>query len=142
MPASPIYSPSAYSVSRAVAYADTDGSALLVSASNPLPVSVGATASVTPLAGNTSVSAVFGPYVPVIGRTTILTLDGVWAGSVKLLRSTDGGATKLPLTIAGAAWGQFSTNCCEPVWDESDMAARLYLDVALTSGSVTYRLAQ
>jgi hypothetical protein len=61
---------------------------------------------------------------------------------VRLLRSTDGGATKLPVTVAGDTWAQFTANCCEPVWDESEASARLYLDIALTSGTITYRIAQ
>ena len=63
-------------------------------------------------------------------------------GTVKVVRSTDGGATKLALAIGGSLWAQFTGNCCEAVWDESDAAARLYLDIALMSGSVSYRLAQ
>jgi hypothetical protein len=72
----------------------------------------------------------------------MLQLSGTWTGTVKLLRSSDGGTTKLPLTLAGAAWGQFTANCCEPVWEESETAATLWLDVALTSGTLAYRLAQ
>ena len=72
----------------------------------------------------------------------MLSLSGTWAGTIKLIRSTDGGATKLPLTINGTAWAQFTTNCCEAVWDESDAIARFYLDITLTSGTDAYRLAQ
>jgi hypothetical protein len=72
----------------------------------------------------------------------IVSLQGAWAGTVKVVRSTDNGTTKLPLTVAGGAWGEFAGNCCEAVWDESEPAAKLYLDIALASGSVTYRLAQ
>lgn len=61
---------------------------------------------------------------------------------MKVLRSTDGGTTKLPLTIGGSAWGQFTGNCCEAIWEESEAAARLYRDIALTSGTVNYRLGQ
>ena len=53
-----------------------------------------------------------------------------------------GGTTKLPLTIIGTAWAQFTTNCCEVLWEESDSNARFYLDVALTSRTLAYRLAQ
>ena len=143
MPSPPIQSPSAYSVSRAVAFADVDGSAVLVSATSPLPVTAMASSgSPTPLAGTAATSSVQGPFTPAVGRPVILSLQGTWAGTVKVLRSTDDGTTKLPLTVAGSVWGQFAANCCEAVWDESDPAARLYLDITLTSGSVTYRLAQ
>ena len=72
----------------------------------------------------------------------MLALSGSWSGTVKVLRSTDGGATKLPLTIAGASWGQFTANCCEAIWEESEAAARLYLDITLIAGSASYRLGQ
>lgn len=140
MPVS-ILSPSGYATTRAVAFADTDGSALLASAASPLPVTLG-TAPTTPLTGTATVSAVVGPYQPAIGRESILTLSGSWTGTLRVLRSTDGGTTKLPLTVAGSPWAQFTGNCCEPVWDETEAVARLYLDIALTSGSLTYRIAQ
>ena len=143
MPSPPIQSPSAYSVSRAVAFADVDGSALLVSLTTPLPVTaMASTSSPTALAGTASASGVQGPFVPAIGRAAILSLQGTWTGTVKVLRSTDNGTTKLSLTVAGSAWGQFTGNCCEAVWDESDATAKLYLDIVLSAGSVTYRLAQ
>lgn len=72
----------------------------------------------------------------------MLALSGTWTGTVKLLRSTDGGATKLPLTAAGLAWGVFNANCCEPVWEEAIVGAALYLDATLSSGTLTYRVAQ
>lgn len=142
MPSPPIQSPSAYSVSRAVAFADVDGSALLVSANNPLPITATAAAQTTPLAGTASATGEAGPYAPAIDRPVILSLQGTWTGTVKVMRSTDGGTSKLPLTVAGMTWGQFSANCCEAIWEESESAARLYLDITLSSGSVTYRLAQ
>jgi hypothetical protein len=143
MPSPPIQSPSAYSVSRAVAFADVDGSAMLVSATTPLPVTAMASSgSPTPLAGTASASGVQGPFLPAIGRPVMLSLQGSWSGTAQVLRSTDNGTTKLPLTIAGSAWGVFTSNCCEPIWEESEAVARLYLDIALASGNVTYRLAQ
>ena len=63
-------------------------------------------------------------------------LTGTWTGALKVVRSVDGGTTKQPLTINGNAWGQFSANCCEAVWDERKSVARFYLDITLTSGSV------
>lgn len=143
MPTPPIQTPSAYVASRAAAYADIDGTAILVSTANPLPVSVGqAAAAATPLAGSTAITGVLGPYAPATGRAVILTLSGTWTGSVKLTRSADGGTTKLPITVGGQPWAQFTTNCCEAVWEESESAARLYLDVTLASGTLNYRIAQ
>lgn len=137
----PIQSPSGYAATRAMVFADVDGSALVVSAATPLPVAAAAAAT-TPLADSAATSAVLGPYQPALDRDVVVALAGIWAGTVRVLRSTDGGVTKMPLTAGGGAWGQFTANCCEPVWSESESAARLYLDVALTSGSLAYRLAQ
>lgn len=137
----PIQNPVGYAVTRAVAYADVDGSMIQVAAASPLPVAFGAAAT-TPLAGNASTSTVVGPYQPALGRAVMLVLTGTWTGTVAVTRSTDGGATRQPLTVNGAAWGQFTGNVCEAVWEESESAARLYLDITLASGSVSYRLAQ
>ena len=141
----PIQNPTGYAIPRAIAYADTDGSMLQVSNALPLPVAVtsgGGVIATTPLAGTASTTSVVGPYQPAIGRAVMLLLTGTWTGTVKVLRSIDGGTTKQPLTINGNVWGQFTVNCCEAVWDDSESAARFYLDIALTSGSVTYRVAQ
>lgn len=124
---------------------------------NPLPVKLlcwsGSTwtpcpnlgaATPTPLAGvdTTAGAQDFGPFTPQLGRAIWLTLSGTWSGTTQVLRSTDGGTTRLPLTIAGGAWGSFTANCNEPVTEESDAAATYYLRITLTSGSATYRMAQ
>ena len=141
----PIQNPTGYAIPRAVAYADVDGSMLQVSSAAPLPVAVLSTSGVaatTPLVGTATTTSVVGPYQPAIGRAVMLLLTGTWTGTVKVVRSVDGGTTKQPLTINGSTWGQFTTNCCEAVWDESENAARFFLDITLASGSVTYRVAQ
>ena len=141
----PIQNLTGYAIPRAVAYADVEGSMLQVSSAAPLPVAVlsgGGTTATTPLVGTASTTSVVGPYQPAIGRAVMLLLTGTWSGTVKLVRSVDGGTTKQPLTINGSTWGQFTTNCCEAVWDESESAARFFLDITLASGSVTYRVAQ
>ena len=61
---------------------------------------------------------------------------------VRLLRSADDGATTHPLTVGGTAWGAFSANACEPVWEESEDGAALYLELTPTSGAIAYRLSQ
>lgn len=144
MPNSPIQSPASFVPSRATAFSDVDGTALLVSSTNPLPVTMSAVSgtATTPLAGTTTTTGVLGPYQPAIGKPVVLTLSGSWTGTVKVTRSVDGGTTRLPLTAAGAAWAQFGANCCEAVWEETDSAARLYIDVTLASGTVNYRMAQ
>lgn len=137
----PIQNPAPFVPSKAVAFADAEGNSITVSSATPLPVNVQPAAG-APLAGTTAASAQPGPFQPVQGRAIMLALSGTWSGTVKVLRSTDGGATRLALTIGGSAWGQFTGNCCEAVWEESETAARLYLDIVLTSGTLTYRLGQ
>lgn len=126
---------------QAVAYTAADGTAQLVGAAAPLPVST-QPVSTGALTGNATVNCVAGPFLPVVGRGVILTLTGTWAGSVQVERSVDGGATRVPLTAGGNLWALFSGNCCEAVWDESEAVAQLYLRIQLTSGAVGYRLAQ
>ncbi len=137
----PIQNPAGYALSRAVGYVDIDGTMLQVSSAVPLPVTLG-TVPTTALSGSTSVTGVVGPYQPALGRPVMLILNGTWSGIVKVTRSVDGGATRQPVTVAGNSWAQFTGNCCEPVWDESEAAARLYLDITLVSGTLAYRLAQ
>lgn len=151
MPATPIIATANYITGEAVAYANPDGTAQLVSTTAPLPVNVSNTGpllvSVSPptttaLSASATTTGVVGPFQPVLGRAVVLTLAGTWTGTVKVVRSTDGGATRQPLTAAGATWAQFTGNCCEPVWEESDATAWLYLDITVASGTVNYRLSQ
>ncbi|MEE2917229.1 MAG: hypothetical protein VYB32_09185 [Pseudomonadota bacterium] len=95
-----------------------------------------------PLAGAAAASTSAGPFVPQLSRAIWLTLTGVWAGTVRVLRSTDGGATKVPLTLAGQPWATFTANAAEAIAEETVASATYYLDIALTSGAVTYRLEQ
>ena len=143
MSSTPIINPGGYTPARALVYADTDGSAVQVSSAAPLPVSLGRTAPApAALSGTLAASGSVGPFTPVAGKPVILALSGTWSGSVRLLRSTDGGTTRLPLTMAGAAWAQYSANCCEPVWEEYEAGAQLYLSGTVTSGSIAYRVSQ
>lgn len=118
----PIQDPAPYVPSRAIAFAANDGTATVVGANAPLPVNTLPPAP-SVIAGTTAVSALVGPFDPVYGRAVVLALSGTWTGTVKLQRSTDGGTTRLPVTMMGAAWGQFTANCCEPVWEEADESA-------------------
>ena len=72
----------------------------------------------------------------------MLTLAGPWTGTVKLLRSVEGGTTKLPLTAASLPYASYTGNVCEPVWEESEAAAVFFLDVTLNSGTLNYRMGQ
>ena len=140
MPQSQIVSPARYISLGAMAFADTDSSAIAVSHATPLPVSL-AGSSASPLAGTASLSTVAGPFQPSPGATVVLALSGTWTGTVAVTRSIDGGVTRLPLTLFGSPTASFQGNCCEPVWEEADPAATLHLDITLASGSVTYRIA-
>ena len=132
-----------------VTVANTSASPVVVSggvainntSASPVPVNTQAAAP-TPLSGTATSSVTAGPFTPVIGRGVMLTLTGTWVGSVQLMRSSNGGASSQPITMGGASWGLYSTNCCEPVWDESEAGAQLYLLITLTSGSISYRIAQ
>lgn len=142
MPSSPLKTPAGYVPQMAVAFANAAGDADIVSAANPIPVQEQPFAAAAPLTGTLATSGTVGPFQPRPGRAVVLTLSGTWAGTARLLRSVDGGSTKLPVTANGLAYGVFTANACEPVWEESESAALLYLDVALTSGSLAYRMGQ
>jgi len=142
MPSSPLKSPAGYVPQMAISFANFSGDADMVSAGNPLPTTDQPFAAAAPLVGTMNASGQAGPFTPRAGRAVVLTLSGTWTGTVKLLRSVDGGATKFPLTALGMPYGVYSANVCEPVWEESEAAALLYLDATLSAGSVNYRLGQ
>lgn len=138
----PVAAPATYAPLNAIGFADAESALAPVSAERPLPVCTTTIPAPAPLAATTAVTATAGPFVPSSDRPVVLTLSGTWTGTVRVLRSIDGGATRLPLTAAGQPWGIFTANCCEPVWQESASDAALYLDIALASGSLSYRVAQ
>lgn len=136
--------PAGYITGQAIAYATAADHAVLVSAATPLPVtSTRGAATSTMLAGTTAASVAIGPFVPELGRPVWLTLSGSWAGSVQLLRSIDGGTTKLPITWPdGSARGTYTGNLNAAVVEESCSGATWYLAVTLSSGTLSYRMAQ
>jgi hypothetical protein len=140
----PITTPAGYHPSFALAFADEDGNGVVIDHDNPLPVAISAAAppTSTPLAGSTSASGMLGPFAPVAERAIWLSLSGSWTGTVTLKRSVDGGTTRHPLTAGGEPWATFTANACEPVAEDGENGAAYYLDVALASGTITYRLAQ
>lgn len=127
----------------AMAYTADGGEAVAIDVAHPLPITtrLGVAAS-TPLAGSASASTVAGPFTPDKARPIWLTLSGIWSGSVTVQRSTDGGATKLPLTIAGQSWGVFAGNANEVVAEETVEGATYHLAITIASGSLSYRVAQ
>lgn len=138
----PVSVPAGFAPVTAIGFAQADSTFAQVSAASPLPVFFARTEIAAALSGTTSTSLIAGPFAPVRDRPVILALSGTWSGSVKVLRSTDNGSTKLPLTVGGTPWAMFSSNCCEAVWEEGADGAQLFLDVTLSSGALTYRLEQ
>ena len=121
---------------------DGAGNLALINENRPLPVTAVAALAPAALEGDTSADAIAGPFIPAAGLPVICTLSGDWQGTVQLMRSADGGATLHPTTVAGSVWGSFNANACEPVWEESEAGAQLFLDCRIESGTLTYRLAQ
>ena len=95
------------------------------------------------LAGTATVSGALGPFTPELGRPIWVTLSGVWAGTVQLLRSTDGGATKLPITYPdGSARASWTGAVNAPVAEETCAGATYFLQFTRTSGTLTYEVRQ
>lgn len=141
--AHPVTTPAGAVPAFALAFAGADGNAATVSATSPLPVTAAPQpATSTPLAGTAGGVGSAGPFLPQLGRPIWLILSGSWSGSVGLLRSVDGGATRLPLTVAGQPWGSFSANGQEPVVEESSGEASYWLAFQIQSGTVSYRVSQ
>lgn len=138
----PIQTPAGFAPAFALGYADESGHLVVAKPSAPLPVSAGDRPRPSPLEGSTAVSALVGPFTPVPGITVMLELSGSWTGAVQLQRSSDGGTTLRDVTMGGAQWGYYSGNACEPVWEESDPNAQLYLSVTIGSGNLDYRVSQ
>lgn len=140
MPASPLHNPARFVPVYGVGFAAQSGSIDAVSTSSPLPVALTAADAAAPTAGTVTGDTVAGPFAPTLGTPVVLVLAGEWSGAVRVTRSTDGGATRRPLTAGGGAWARFTANACEPVWEEGDPQAQLYLDITLTAGALDYRL--
>lgn len=139
----PVAVPAGYLTGQAIAYTTPIDRAVLVSTATPLPVTATPVpAASVPLAGTTNTSAVLGPFTPQLARPIWLTLSGAWTGAVQLQRTTDGGATRQLLTAAGQPYGSYTANANEAVVEESCAGATYYLAVTLTSGTLTYRVAQ
>lgn len=137
----PVTAPALYAPLSAIGFAEPDSTLAAVAADRPLPVNPVSIPAPAPLAGTASESTLAGPFSPTSPRPLVLTLSGSWSGTVRLLRSTDQGATRAPLTAGGLPWGEFTANCCEPVWEET-AGATFYLDITLSAGVLRYQVAQ
>lgn len=151
MPTQPIKTPAGYAPAFALGFSGPEGELEIVETAKPLPVALasGDPLSVvlqfapppSPLEATSAASVLVGPFAPVAGRPVVLSLGGTWEGSVQLMRSIDGGALH-PVTLGGFAWGHYTGNACEPVWEEHEEGAQLHLDISLATGQISYRLAQ
>ena len=141
----PITAPAGYAPAFALGYADPAGDLSLVAQTAPLPVQIMNTqqsdAPPPALEGTAGGLVLAGPFRPAPGVPVVLTLWGEWEGSVQLERKVAAGP-RLPITVAGSPWARFAANACEPVWVESEQEADLYLGIAITSGTLNYRIAQ
>jgi hypothetical protein len=123
------------------------GNATLTTLSAPFTA-----ATSTPLTAAISDTAThaLGPFTPQLSRQIWLTLNATAAasGTAQLLRSNDGGTTRIGITQSGniAASYQFSgvTGAIvnEPILAETDATAVYFLMITLTAGSITVRIAQ
>lgn len=138
----PIAPPATYVAPFAAGYADENGNCALVSQNSPLPTASTRRPAPAALSGETALSMLAGPFRPAFDRPVHLLLDGEWSGEVIMRRSTDGGVTHHALTAGGLPWGRYSANANEVVWQEGEDGAALYLDIALTSGIIAYRVSQ
>ncbi|GAA0452020.1 MULTISPECIES: hypothetical protein [Sphingomonas] len=139
----PIDVPAPFVPAVGLSFGQPGADAVFVDAANPMPVRLArAPAAAIPLAGTASASGRVGPFVPELDRPIHLTLSGSWSGTVRVLRSVDGGTTLDPLTLAGEPWAVFTTNANEPVAEESVSGTSYYVEFSLLSGAVTYRVAQ
>jgi hypothetical protein len=99
--------------------------------------------SVVPITGTADGSSSSNVLVPDVGYYIYVTLTGTWTGTVQVERSTDNGVTWLPITThEGSAAGKFTGNADEDVLLVADSQSRYHLKFDITSGSVSYRLAQ
>lgn len=141
-PQTPIQLPAGFAPAFALGYSDENGDFVLAKASAPFPVTTGDRARPAPLEGSASASTLAGPFTPVSGISVMLELTGTWTGSVQLQRSSNNGATLQDVTLAGSQWDNYAANVCEPVWDESEPGAELYLAITIDSGTLNYRVSQ
>ena len=121
---------------------DKDGNP--IDASNPVAMRAAplAAATSTPLTGTSTGAQMVGPFVPVLGRPITVALSAAaWpGGTAQLLRSTDGGTTRLPLTPAGVVLGTYTRQGVDQPWLETEAGATFYL--SLPNAGIGYRVSQ
>jgi hypothetical protein len=131
----------------ATAANQTLGNAALSTLASPF---IAATSAPLTATVSDTVAHVLGPMTPQLARQIWVTLNATVqaSGTVQLLRSTDGGTTKLAITRDSVAIGSFAFSATtgaivnEPVQIETDASASYYLAITLTAGTVAVRVAQ
>ena len=138
----PLQTPGGFAPAVAIGLDDGSGNLALVADARPMPVCLAPLTLPAPLEGEATGDLIAGPFAPTSHGAIYCTLAGDWQGSVRIRRSTDDGATLHDLSLAGGPWGIFNGNACEPVWEEGEAGATLWLDCTIASGTLSYRLAQ
>ncbi|WP_226699526.1 hypothetical protein [Qipengyuania gaetbuli] len=138
----PLQAPGGFAPLGAVGIDDGTGHLATVSRASPLPVTTVAGSTSDPLEGAITATGLAGPFHPSSLDPVYCTLAGEFTGTVRVMRSLDGGETLHPLTAGGLRWAEFAGPACEPVWIESEQGASLWLDCTLSSGTLEYRLSQ
>ena len=136
--------PAGYVGIEAIGFGAVGAEMTAVTPASPLPVATTVIAATsTPLTGSSGTTGAAGPFVPQLGRAIRVVLSGSWTGTVQLLRSIDGGTTRLPITYPdGSARGSWSTNINSRVVEESEAGATYYLAITLSDGTLSYRIAK
>lgn len=136
-----VEAPGGFAPRQAVSFGAAGDAAIAVTRATPLPAETIVTASVcVPLAGTSSGAQTVGPFIPELGRPILIALSGSWSGSVQLLRSTDGGATRLPLAPGGIVMGTYTAAGVDAPWIETESGAAFYL--SLPASGIAYRVSQ
>lgn len=127
-----------------LAFTGADGNTKVASPTDPIPTTAAALAPATstPLTGTSTGAQTVGPFTPVLGRPITLALSAAsWpGGNAQLLRSTDAGVTKLPLTPSGITIGVYGGTGADSPWVETEAGATFYL--SLPGPGISYRVAQ
>jgi hypothetical protein len=135
--------PAGFVPEAAIALTDRDGIAVPIGPDRPLPVTIApVSAAGDPLAGTAAADALAGPFAPELARAIWVTLTGDWSGTVTVQRSTGDVAARRPLTAGGVQIARFRGNAQEPIAEETVAGATYWLEIAITSGTLSYRVQQ
>ena len=137
-----VASPGSFVPQSALAFGRPGETAKPVTEDTPLPTRAAdmAPASTPALTGVSTGPGLVGPFRPQLGRVVTVALSASsWAGgNAQLLRSTDNGATTLPLTPGGVTVGVWSGQGVDQPWVETEKGATLWL--YLPFAGITYRV--